>query len=172
MFRRLLESLFTIGEQCRVTRPGRAVENGERLMLKPSELTLVMVDDNVDEIFLTRRQMRREGIVNGFISERKPERLMEMLDELAEAGIDKDKVLILLDINMPRTNGFEALGVLRAHPKYKDIPVVMLSASDDETDMFEAFDLGANGYVVKPFKADEFFAALTNIPTVKHQLVL
>jgi CheY-like chemotaxis protein len=141
-------------------------------MLKPSELTLVMVDDNVDEIFLTRRQMRREGIVNGFISERKPERLMEMLDELAEAGIDKDKVLILLDINMPRTNGFEALGVLRAHPKYKDIPVVMLSASDDETDMFEAFDLGANGYVVKPFKADEFFAALTNIPTVKHQLVL
>jgi CheY-like chemotaxis protein len=141
-------------------------------MVKPSELTLVMVDDNVDEIFLTRRQMRREGIVNGFISERKPERLLEMLDELAEAGIDKSKVLILLDINMPRTNGFEALGVLRAHPDYKDIPVVMLSASDDETDMFEAFDLGANGYVVKPFKADEFFAALTNIPTVKHQLVL
>lgn len=131
-----------------------------------------MVDDNVDEIFLTRRQMRREGIVNGFISERKPERLMETLDDLAEAGIDKDKVLILLDINMPRTNGFEALGILRAHPKYKDIPVIMLSASDDETDMFEAFDLGANGYVVKPFKADEFFAALTNIPTVKHQLVL
>jgi CheY-like chemotaxis protein len=140
--------------------------------MKPSELTLVMVDDNVDEIFLTRRQMRREGIVNGFISERKPERLMETLDELAEAGIDKSKVLILLDINMPRTNGFEALGVLRAHPNYKDIPVVMLSASDDETDMFEAFDLGANGYVVKPFKSDEFFAALTNIPSVKHQLVL
>jgi CheY-like chemotaxis protein len=142
------------------------------VMVKPSELTLVMVDDNVDEIFLTRRQIRREGIVNGFISERKPERLMETLAELADAGIDKSKVLILLDINMPRTNGFEALGVLRAHPDYKDIPVVMLSASDDEADMFEAFDLGANGYVVKPFKADEFFAALTNIPGIKHQLVL
>ncbi|MBI1201664.1 MAG: response regulator [Rhodopseudomonas sp.] len=140
-------------------------------MTKPSELTLVMVDDNADEIFLTRRQVRQDGIVNNFVSERKPERLIEALGELSKAGIDKNKVLILLDINMPRANGFEALGVLRAHPQYKDIPVIMLSASDDEADMFEAFDLGANGYVVKPFKSDEFFAALSNIPSVKHQLV-
>jgi len=130
-----------------------------------------MVDDNADEIFLTRRQVRKEGIVNNFVSERKPERLIEMLGELSEAGIDKSKLLILLDIKMPRSNGFDTLGVLRAHPQYKDVPVIMLSVSDDETDMFEAFDLGANGYVVKPFKADEFFAALTNIPSVKHQLV-
>jgi CheY-like chemotaxis protein len=140
-------------------------------MPKPSELTLVMVDDNADEIFLTRRQVRRDGIVNNFVSERKPERLIEALGELAAAGIDKDKVLILLDINMPRANGFEALGALRAHPNYKNVPVIMLSASDDEADMFEAFDLGANGYVVKPFKSDEFFAALSNVPNVKHQLV-
>lgn len=130
-----------------------------------------MVDDNADEIFLTRRQVRREGIVNNFVSEKKPERLIQALGELQAAGIDKSKVLILLDINMPRTNGFEALGILRNHPDYKEVPVIMLSASDDETDMFEAFDLGANGYVVKPFKADEFFAALSNIPGVKHQLV-
>jgi CheY-like chemotaxis protein len=140
-------------------------------MTKLSELTLVMVDDNADEIFLTRRQVRKEGIVNNFVSERKPERLIEALAELEQAGIDKSKVLILLDIKMPRSNGFDTLGVLRAHPSYKDVPVIMLSVSDDETDMFEAFDLGANGYVVKPFKADEFFAALTNIPGVKHQLV-
>jgi DNA-binding response OmpR family regulator len=47
----------------------------------------------------------------------------------------------------------------------------MLSASDDAADMFEAFDLGASGYIVKPFKADEFFAALTNLPDVKYQLI-
>lgn len=140
-------------------------------MTKPSEITLVMVDDNADEIFLTRRQVRRDGIVNNFVSERKPERLIEALEELVHAGIDRDKVLILLDINMPRANGFQALGALRAHPSYKEVPVIMLSASDDEADMFEAFDLGANGYVVKPFKSDEFYAALTNIPSVKHQLV-
>lgn len=140
-------------------------------MTKPSEVTLVMIDDNPDEIFLTRRQLRREGIVNSFVSERKPERLIDTLNELSAAGIDKSKLLILLDINMPRQSGFDTLKALRENSGFKEIPVVMLSVSDDENDMFEAFDLGANGYVVKPFKADEFFAALTNIPSVKHQLV-
>ena len=138
---------------------------------KHSEITLVMVDDNADEIFLTRRQVRNGGIVNNFISEKKPDRLLTTLADMELAGIDKDKIVILLDINMPRTNGFETLKLLRKNKHFKDVPVIMLSASDDEVDMFEAFDLGANGYVVKPFKADEFFAAMTNLPQIKHQLV-
>ena len=140
-------------------------------MHKPSEITLVMIDDNPDEIFLTRRQVRREGIVNSFVSEEKPERIFDTLAELRKAGVDKSKILILLDIRMPRENGLETLQKIRANRDYKDVPVIMLSASNDESDMFEAFDLGANGYVVKPFKADEFFAALSNLPSVKHQLV-
>ena len=140
-------------------------------MHKPSEITLVMIDDNPDEIFLTRRQVRREGIVNSFVSEKKPERIFDTLAELRKAGVDKSKILILLDIRMPRENGLETLQKIRANRDYKDVPVIMLSASNDESDMFEAFDLGANGYVVKPFKADEFFAALSNLPSVKHQLV-
>ena len=86
-------------------------------------------------------------------------------------GLDKSKIIVLLDINMPRVNGFETLKKIRADAEFKDVPVIMLSASDDESDMFEAFDLGASGYVVKPFKADEFFAALTNLPQIKYQLV-
>jgi two-component system response regulator len=129
-----------------------------------------MVDDNIDEIFLTRRQVRRDGIVNNFISEKKPERLMETLGELRQMGLQQN-VLILLDINMPRVGGFDLLKTIRADGRYKDIPVIMLSASSEEADMFDSFDLGANGYIVKPFKADEFFAALTNIRQVKYQLV-
>ena len=130
-----------------------------------------MVDDNGDEVFLTRRQVRREGIINNFISERKPERLLTTLTELCEAGLDKSKIVILLDVNMPRVNGFETLKQIRSDENFKAVPVIMLSASDDEADLFEAIDLGANGYVVKPFKADEFFAALTNVPQIKYQLV-
>ena len=140
-------------------------------MAASSEITLVMVDDNADEIFLTRRQVRRDGIINNFVSEKKPEHLFETLAELDAMGVDKSKVMILLDINMPRVNGFEILKKIRSSAKFKDVPVIMLSASDDEADMFEAFELGASGYVVKPFKADEFFAALTNLPQVKHQLM-
>ena len=140
-------------------------------MASHSELTIVMVDDNPDEIFLTRRLVRREGIVNNFVSEKKPERLLETLAELSQAGISKDKILILMDVRMPRSSGFETLQKLRESDEYKSVPVIMLSASDDESDMFEALELGADGYVVKPFRGDEFFAALSNIKTIKHQLV-
>ena len=140
-------------------------------MSEVSDITLVMVDDNSDEIFLTRRLIRREGIINNFVSERKPERLLDTLAELDRAGVPRDKILILMDVKMPRVNGFEALQKLRANKAFKDIPVIMLSASDDEADMFEALDVGADGYIVKPFRGDEFFAALSNVPKVKHQLV-
>ena len=130
-----------------------------------------MVDDNADEIFLTRRQVRRDGIVNNFVSEKKPENLLATLSHLGKTGIDKSKIMVLLDINMPRSNGFETLKKVRSDREFKDVPVIMLSASDDAADMFEAFDLGASGYIVKPFKADEFFAALTNLPDVKYQLI-
>ena len=130
-----------------------------------------MVDDNADEIFLTRRQVRRDGIVNNFVSEKKPEHLLETLAHLEQTGVDKSNIMVLLDIKMPRLNGFDTLKRVRESPDFKDVPVIMLSASDDATDMFDAFDLGASGYIVKPFKGDEFFAALSNLPQIKYQLI-
>lgn len=140
-------------------------------MREVTETTLIMIDDNVDEIFLTRRQIRRDGIVNRFVSEKKPERIFEALDELRQIGIDPKSFLILLDVNMPRSDGFETLAKIREHPDYKDIPVLMFSASDDDADMFRSFDMGSDGYIVKPFSSDEFFAAIQNLPQVKKQLV-
>lgn len=140
-------------------------------MTDVSETTLIMVDDNIDEIFLTRRHVRRDGIINRFVSEKKPERLVTTLDELTETGLKKSSFLILLDINMPRSDGFETLETIRSHPDYKETPVIMLSASNDESDMLESFDRGSDGYIVKPFSSDEFFAAVNNIPRVKKKLV-
>jgi two-component system response regulator len=144
----------------------------ERLpMTSNSPITLVMVDDNADDIFLTRRQLRSDKIVNHFHSEKNPERLIAKLLELQALGIKSENILILLDVKMPRLDGFETLRKLREYRAFKDIPVIMLSASDDESDMFEAFELGAKGYIVKPFKGDEFFAALSNLNDVKYRLV-
>lgn len=135
-----------------------------------SELTMIMVDDQPDEIFLTRRQVRRDGIINHFVSERYPARIMETLSDLVKMGADPQRFLMLLDIKMPRIDGFETLKTIRNDRRFKNMPVIVLSASDDESDMFEALELGASGYMVKPFKADEFFMALTNLPQVKYRL--
>ncbi|MDB5465174.1 MAG: response regulator [Phenylobacterium sp.] len=139
-------------------------------MAAHSPVTMVMVDDNIDEVFLTRRQVRTQGIVNHFVSERKPENLIDTLTELYNADPLKN-ILVLLDINMPRMNGFETLKGIREHPQFADLPVVMFSASDDEADIAEAASLGANGYIVKPFTMDAFIAALGNVPKMKYCLV-
>jgi len=136
-----------------------------------SETTFVMVDDDVDEIFLTRRRVRKEGIVNRFVSERQPDRLFETLDDLIRMGVEKSSFLILLDVNMPREHGFQTLRKIRAHPDFKTTPVLMFSASDDESDILEAIDLGCDGYVVKPFTSEEFFSAVSSIPRIKKRLM-
>lgn len=140
-------------------------------MTNKPQFTLVMVDDDEDEVFITRRLVRRSGIVNDFISERKPERLFSTLASLHHNGQERDNVIVLLDINMPRQDGFETLRRLRQEPDFKEVPVIMLSASDNEADMEDAAKLGADGYLVKPFRSDAFFAALNKVPEVKHQLI-
>jgi DNA-binding response OmpR family regulator len=134
--------------------------------------TIVMVDDDEDEVFITRRLVRRSGIVNDFISERKPETLFSTLDTIHDKGNPRADVIVLLDINMPRQNGFETLRKIRANAKFADAPVIMLSASDNEADIADASQLGADGYLVKPFESAKFFAVLNDVPQVKHRLVL
>ena len=139
-------------------------------MSSHSPVTMVMVDDNIDEVFLTRRQVRSQGIVNHFVSERKPENLIETLTGLYDQDPLKN-LLVLLDINMPRMNGFETLRGLREHRQFNNVPVLMFSASEDEADIAEAASLGANGYIVKPFTMDAFIAALGSLPQIKYSLV-
>lgn len=141
-------------------------------MASKQSLTIVMVDDDEDEVFITRRLVRRSGIVNDFISERKPENLFRTLASVHDAGDVRGDLIVLLDINMPRQDGFETLRKIRASHDFGDVPVIMLSASDNESDMVDAAHLGASGYLVKPFRSDQFFAVLNDVPKVKHQLVL
>jgi DNA-binding response OmpR family regulator len=141
-------------------------------MSHKQQFTIVMVDDDEDEVFITRRLVRRSGIVNDFISERKPENLFATLESIHDKGNDVADVIVLLDINMPRQNGFETLRKIRGNAKFASAPVIMLSASDNEADMVDASELGADGYLVKPFQSDKFFSALNDVPRVRHQLVL
>jgi len=64
--------------------------------------------------------------------------------------------LILLDFKMPRMNGLELLERIRAEERTKRVPVIMLTASDEEPDMARSYDLGANSYIVKPVDFRQF----------------
>ena len=71
--------------------------------------------------------------------------------------------LVLLDVNMPEMSGFEAIAILKENPRYKDIPVVFLTAKDDEESAVKGLDLGAADYVTKPFTGPLLLKRISNI---------
>ncbi|MFD2232209.1 response regulator [Phaeospirillum tilakii] len=71
--------------------------------------------------------------------------------------------LVLLDINMPRMNGFELLGEIRADPRLSHLPVVMMSTSTASSDVASAYRAGAGGYFAKPFDIDALFHAIHRV---------
>jgi two-component system chemotaxis response regulator CheY len=87
---------------------------------------------------------------------------LEALDKLArDAPID----LILLDINMPLMNGLEFLQRIRQEPAYLHIPVIIVSTEGKEEDAIRALQMGAQGYVTKPFQPKELAALIEKIAT-------
>jgi CheY-like chemotaxis protein len=75
---------------------------------------------------------------------------VEALDMLHSGAVPLDRLIMLVDLNMPRMNGIELLRALRSDPALKSIPVVILSTSDDERDKRNAYHLNVAGYVIKP----------------------
>jgi DNA-binding response OmpR family regulator len=71
--------------------------------------------------------------------------------------------LILLDVAMPKMNGFEALGALRGDEASASTPVILVSAHRDEAEVVKGFSLGANDYITKPFNAGELMARINRI---------
>ena len=74
-----------------------------------------------------------------------------------------DPAVVLLDIKMPRMNGFEVLTKMRADERLRRVPVVILSSSREESDLARSWDLGANAYVIKPVDVDQFFEAVRTL---------
>lgn len=93
---------------------------------------------------------------------------MEALDYLLHRGAyaatrPEPPGILLLELKMPRMDGFEVLSLVRAHPRLKVLPVIILTASKAEIDLCRCYELGANAYVVKPAVGPEFQAVLESL---------
>jgi len=77
--------------------------------------------------------------------------------------------LVLLDVDMPEMNGYEAIRIMKENPRFKDIPVIFLTAKDDEASEMEGFDLGAADYVTKPFSGPLLLRRISNLLLIEQQ---
>ncbi|EWS99311.1 chemotaxis protein CheY [Pseudoalteromonas sp. SCSIO_11900] len=120
-------------------------------------IIILMADDDEDDRLLTQEALAESRVLNElhFVEDG-----VELLEYLERTGKFEDKTLsprpglILLDLNMPRMDGREALQAIKANPNLKGIPVVILTTSKQEEDMVKGYDLGAASYITKPVTFD------------------
>jgi len=122
------------------------------------EIEIVLIEDNPNDAELITRVLKKRNLANK----------LTILKDGAEAVaclIEQDNrvnscpalpKVILLDLKLPKLDGIEVLRRIKADERTKNIPVVVLTSSTEERDLKDAYELGANSYVTKPIKFDEF----------------
>ena len=116
-------------------------------------ITILLADDDPDDRQLTRDAFAENRLVNDLVFVEDGEELMDYLyrrDRYQDLRDQPLPGLILLDLNMPRKDGREALKEIKANPQFRRIPIVVLTTSKAEEDILRSYDLGVNSYVTKP----------------------
>jgi two-component system response regulator len=124
-----------------------------------SHTSIALVEDNADDEALTMRALKKHSMATDIVVLRDGVEALEYL--LApERPLPQ---LVLLDLNLPRINGLEVLQRLRAEPRTKPLPIVILTSSNEERDLIEGYRLGVNSYVRKPVDFVQFSEAVRQL---------
>ena len=116
---------------------------------------ILLVEDNPDDVTFTLRAFRQNNIGNEVIVASDGAQALQML--LPASGARAlQPALVLLDIKLPKIDGLDVLQRIRADPRTDSLPVVMLTTSNEETDIVSAYRLGANSFVRKPVAFSDF----------------
>ena len=111
-----------------------------------------MADDDPDDRVLTKDALEENRLANDLHFVEDGEELMDYLHQRGKFNAENAPKpgLILLDLNMPRKDGREALAEIKAHSSLKHIPVIVLTTSKAEEDIFKTYDLGVSSFITKP----------------------
>jgi two-component system response regulator len=130
------------------------------------ERVILLVEDNADDEALTLRALKKNNITNKVVVARDG---VEAVDYLfgtgSYAGRDPDDLpqIVMLDLKLPKLDGFEVLTRLRADQRTKTLPVIILTSSKEQQDIVYGYGLGANSYIRKPVDFDQFVEAVRQL---------
>lgn len=123
---------------------------------------IVLVEDNPDDQALTERALKKAKVANELVTLKDGAEALEFFFGPQGASRPLPAVL-LLDLKLPKVDGLEVLRRLRAEPKTRWLPVVVLTSSREEADVVESYRLGANSYVRKPVDFTQFAEAIREL---------
>jgi CheY-like chemotaxis protein len=132
--------------------------------MNDQKIEILLIDDNSNDAELTTLALKKGGIQSEVLVLRDGAQAIEALKTnglYAEYNFRKSLKLVMLDLKMPKVNGFEVLKAIRSNTDWNSIPVVIFTSSAVETDVKEAYNLGANSYIVKPIEYGLHSKAIT-----------
>jgi two-component system, response regulator len=130
------------------------------------EKTILLVDDNENDVFLTQRALKKNNIANRVVVVEDGQEALDYLfgkEKYAGRNLNQMPVVTLLDLKMPRVDGFEVLRQIRSNPLTNHLPVVILTASKEDIDIVKSYSEGCNAYVTKPVDFDQFAEAMRQL---------
>jgi two-component system response regulator len=125
--------------------------------------TILLVEDNPDDEALTLRALKKNNIANEVVVMRDGAEAVEYLSAVETDATRTPKALpavVMLDLKLPKLDGLEVLRHIRAQPRTRLVPVVILTSSREEEDVVKGYSLGANSYVRKPIDFIQFAEAI------------
>jgi CheY-like chemotaxis protein len=127
------------------------------MSVPPKPIAILLADDDPDDCLLAREALAESHLMNDLYVVGDGEELLDFLrhqGEYADPAAAPRPGLILLDLNMPRKDGREALREIKSDPALRRIPVVVLTTSQAEEDIYRTYDLGVNSFISKPVTFD------------------
>ena len=133
--------------------------------MKPQELVLLLAEDDEGHAYLIRQNLREAGVVNRIDQVANGREALDYIHcRGAYAGrVPNGPLLLLLDINMPLVDGAEVLRQLKADPRTDQLPVIVLTTTDDPREVKRCYELGCSSYVTKPVDYDRFADAIRRL---------
>lgn len=137
-------------------------------------IVILMADDDDDDYLLTKKALNKGHLLNKLSRVKDG---TELMDYLFRKGKYKDQVkyprpgVILLDLNMPKKDGREALKEIKTNNKLKDIPVVVFTTSKAEEDIYKSYKLGVNSFITKPVTFESLIEVMQTLGKYWFQIV-
>jgi CheY-like chemotaxis protein len=137
-------------------------------------ITILLADDDEDDRLLAQDALTESRLANDLHVVENGEELMDYLYRRGQYAAPEDSPrpgLILLDLNMPKKDGREALKEIKADASLRQIPVVVLTTSQAEEDIFRTYDLGANSFITKPVLFESLVKVMKDLGTYWFEIV-